>query len=82
MSGENLGTKMKVIGLQSLYKHYLYFTSFFKSFHSYVCAVFLLANPRKFTAAINQCCYNRNLASNAEEFPNILLTLKHTVHHH
>lgn len=83
MSGENIGIKIKIIDLQSLYKHYLYFTLLFRPFHYCVCMSFLLANPRNFTAATNQCCSNnKNLASNTEEFPNILLTLKHTIHYH
>lgn len=34
-------------------------------------------------AATNQCCYNnKHLASNTEEFLNVLLTSTHVIHHH
>lgn len=29
-------------------------------------------NLASLTAATNQCCYNKNLASNSEEFPSVL----------
>lgn len=65
---------MFITSLQYLF-HRRYFIHFFSPSYIFF--------SRNFTAATNPCCYNsENLASNTEEFPNILLTFKHTIHHH